>query len=76
MNELHFFREHFVEAISEDGVGMPTTDFHDPDGPYATDGYPLDQTLNFLEKDLGFVRITKFINEFHRLSFFVADAPR
>jgi hypothetical protein len=55
---------------------MATTDFHDPDRALAGDGYPFDQTLNFLEKDPGFVRITKFIDKFHGVSFFVADAPR
>ena len=74
MHELdRVLRQHRLQAVAEDGVGVAAADFHHLQGPTACGGQRRSQTRDFADQGAGLAGVPEFIGVAHAYCSFIAE---
>src|SRR5262249_4632394 len=66
VDQLDLLRQHGLDAIAENRMGVSAANFHDLERPTAADVNLLDKMLNAVDQRLRLGRVTKFVDVFHQ----------
>ena len=75
VHQFDLLRQHALDAVAKDRVGVAAADFHDVEGPLGRNFHRSDQRLDFVHESAGLGAIAEFVEVFHAASPLVVAGP-